>query len=139
MPTLALAVLVSCAGPARTDTTYAKKAVSTMDEARSSVETAIVVLESTERHHLSESYVSTSIAEAEADAASALQGFEAVQPPTDASDVVRSRTSAAVGDAVDVLAEARITARRGHAPVELLSDLRRTARLLDALATSVEP
>ncbi|MGN6694922.1 MAG: hypothetical protein ACTHN0_12180 [Aquihabitans sp.] len=139
LPALAVAVLVSCSGPARTDTTFAKKAVGTVEQARSSVETAIVVLESTDRHHLPEPYVSTSIAEAEDDAASALDGFESVQPPSAESDAVRARTSAVVGEAVDVLAQARITARRGHAPVELLPDLRRSARRLDALATSVEP
>ncbi|HWJ62190.1 MAG TPA: hypothetical protein VNS19_09470 [Acidimicrobiales bacterium] len=133
-----LVILVSCSGPARTDASFSSKAASTADQARSSVETVVVLVESADRHHLPEPYLSTAIAEAEDDAGAALTGFESVQPPSSRSDLVRSRTSEVVGDAVDLLAQARISARRGHAPVELLPELRRASVRLDSLAANVE-
>src|SRR6478609_2487427 len=84
-----LAMLASCTGSARTDGSYASKAASTADQARSSVETVRVVVASADRHHLPEPYVSTAIAEAEDDAGAALTGFESVQPPSAEADLVR--------------------------------------------------
>jgi hypothetical protein len=131
-------LLAACAGPARTDGSYAAKAASTADQARSSVETVVVAISSSVDRPLPSPYLSVTIAEAEDDAAAAEATFESVQPPSEASDRVRARTTAAVGDAVDLLAEARILARRGQPLGDLLPELRRAASRLDELASTVE-
>jgi len=133
-----LLALTSCAGPARTDDSYASKAASTADQARSSVETVIVVVSSGRRHGLPSAYASTSVAEAESDADAGLATFESVQPPSAASDRVRAQTVTVVGDAVDLLARARVLVRRGENPTHLLPALRRSSAELDELATSVQ-
>lgn len=132
------AVAVSCAGPARTVSSFNHKAVATAEQARSSIETVEVVVDSQRRHGLPAGYVSVAVAEAEDDASSALSGFESVQPPSTRSDQVRKRTTDVVGDAVDLLAEVRIRARRGQSLVGFLPELRDAAARLDELTTSVE-
>jgi hypothetical protein len=133
-------VLAGCAGPARTDGSYNSKAVATAEQTRSSVETALVALDALRRHSLPSAYVSVTVAESETDAASALSGFESVQPPSTRSDAVRDDTTEVVGDAVDLLADARIAVRRGASgPVDaLIPELREASSRLDELTRSLE-
>jgi hypothetical protein len=128
----------ACAGPARTDASFASKAAATADEARSSVETVAVVITASEDQPLPSAYLSVTIAEAEEDAVAVESTFASVQPPSAESDRVRERTTRIVGDAVDLLAEARILARRGRPLGELLPELRRASTRLDHLASTVE-
>jgi hypothetical protein len=132
-----LATLTGCVGPARTDDAYRGKAATTLDAVRSSIETGIVGAHAAARHDLPAAYVSILMAEAEDDASAAQATFASIQPPSGRSDGSRRRTLAAAGDAIDLLTELRVTARRGD-----LQDLRRVvprltdaAKRLDDLAT----
>jgi hypothetical protein len=136
----ALAILAtSCVGPARTDHEYAGKAAHTADDVRMAVETDIVGIQAAHRFGLQSPYVSTLLAEADDDATAAQSTFASIQPPSTKSDRVRNLTTALVGDAVDLLDQVRITARRGHmARLQgSVADLERLATDLDELATKL--
>jgi hypothetical protein len=129
----------ACVGPARTDDAYRGKAASMADDVRSSVETAIVGVEGARRHHLQTNYLSVLLGESEEDASANQDTFASVQPPSAASDDVRSETLDVTGNAVDVLSELRIRVRRGEGAelADTLPHLRRMARQLDRLATKL--
>ena len=126
-------MVTSCVGPARTDDAYRGKAATTADHVRSSVETAIIGLQAADRHGLQSAYVSTLLAEAEDDAAASDDTFASIQPPSGRSDQVRREARAVVGEAVDELAQLRITSRRGD-----LSHLEPSVRRLQALASALD-
>lgn len=137
---VALGVAVGCVGPARTEGAYRGKAATTLDQVRSAVETAQAGTGAAGDHDLPNGYVSVLLAEAEEDASAAEDTFSSVQPPSERSDGIRTLTREAIGEAVDVLAELRIEARRGGDLRRLsvhLPDLRRLSLELDELATEL--
>ncbi|HEY4377126.1 MAG TPA: hypothetical protein VGM93_08195, partial [Acidimicrobiales bacterium] len=132
-------VLVGCVGPSRTETDYRRKAATTLDRVRSAVETTILGIEATERHHLPAAYVSVLLAEAEDDASAVDGTFRSIQPPDEHSDALHKQATDLVSDAVDDLAQARIVARRGDlaALSPLLKGLRATAARLQQMSDRV--
>jgi hypothetical protein len=79
-------------------------------------------------------YLSRLVAEAEEDALGAQQAFDAVQPPSATDDTVHDHLDDLLTDALDLLREARLAARRGElAHVASLSGkLSKAADALDA-------
>jgi hypothetical protein len=128
-----------CVGPARTDPSYRSKAWTTVDQVHGAVETALLVIDGAHRHGLPSAFVSVAIADAEQDAVAAQETFESIQPPSQASDRVRERTTSAVDEAVTDLTALRIGTRRGEvdrlAPVA--EELRSQARALQALSDAL--
>lgn len=135
---LALAV-TGCVGPARTDPSYRSKAWTTVDQVHSAVETALLVVDGAHRHGLPSAYVSVAIADAEEDALAAQEAFESIQPPSEASDRLRERTTSALDEAVADLTALRIGTRRGDVGrlAPMADDLRTQARALQALSDAL--
>lgn len=136
---IALAGLVACVGPARTDASYRGKAATTLDQVLSAVETAQVGVASAGRHDLPAAYVSVLLAEAEDDASAADATFASIQPPSGEADDVRDLTGEVIDRAVDALATLRIEARRGDLDrlATHLPELRRVADELERTATEL--
>jgi hypothetical protein len=138
---LAGALLVGCTshpvGPARTDSSYEAKARTTAESARSSVETAILVVRAFRDGDAIGTYAGTVLSDEE-EALSGVQGtFASIQPPSARSDEVHDELDDLMSDGLDHVREARVAVRRGdgRAAGELLPDLGRDA---EALAAFVE-
>jgi len=126
----------ACVGPARTEDDFDRKARTTADEVRSAVQTALLVVEATDVHHLNPQYVSVVVGESEDDASAIESAFASIQPPDAHADSVRRALLAIVAQATDGLADLRIEVRRGH--LDHLGDrtkaLETTADRLDAFS-----
>ena len=105
-------MLGGCVGHSRTDEDYGRKAARTVEVAESSVQTVLFTVDAIDEDKAFGPYLGRVIGQAEADASAALDSFSVVQPPSTEADDVRSEVSELVGDAVDLLAEARIAIRR---------------------------
>ena len=110
----AAAACVQPVGPARTADDYELKAKDTAETVLSAVGTAELVVDVATRDRAFPPYVSVSLSEAESEAEAALSTFESIQPPGTgtSSDRLRDDLTELAGDAVDVLADSRIAARR---------------------------
>ncbi|MFL6203779.1 MAG: hypothetical protein ACJ739_00365 [Acidimicrobiales bacterium] len=106
------ALLAGCVGHSRTDEDYGRKAAKTVEVAQSSVQTVLFTVDAIDDDQAFGPYLGRVIGQAEADASAALDSFSVVQPPSTTADDVRSEVDELVGDAVDLLAEARIAIRR---------------------------
>jgi hypothetical protein len=102
----------ACVGSARGAEDYQHKAVATTEHVRSSVRTVQLAVQAAAEDDAFGPYLARVISQAEDDAGSALNGFETIQPPGDASDELRDAVSQLASDAIDVLGEARIAVRR---------------------------
>jgi len=129
-------VLAGCVGHSRTDDDYRRKATKTVEVASSSAQTVLVAVDVIEDKGAFDPYLGRVIGQAEEDTASALDSFGVVQPPSTASDEVRDEVDRLVGDALDLLAEARIAVRRGDAEsvAALRPELEDTVAALDRFA-----
>ena len=135
--TLALLAALSVTGcvqpvsPARTYEEYESKARDTAETTLGSVQT--VRLASDTEDDLIPPYASVLIADAEGDAAGAQSTFEGVQPPGATADRLREELGPLLDEAVGLLADARITARRADLDGlhELDDQLQRVAGRLD--------
>jgi hypothetical protein len=105
-------LLGSCVGHSRTNEDYRRKATNTVDVAASSVKTVLLAVDTIEQDGAFGPYLGRLIGQAEADASAALGGFGVVQPPSTDADAIRDEVNDLVGDAVDLLADARIAMRR---------------------------
>lgn len=119
-----------CVSPSRTDDDYRRKAANTAQAVASSVSTVFAGAEAARDGKVFGPYLSRLVAEAEDDALSAQQSFDSVQPPSGRSDDLHDHLDQLLQDALDVLREARLAARRG--------DLARVAQLRDALSKSAD-
>jgi hypothetical protein len=124
---------MGCVGPARDAADYQQKAVATTEHVRSSVRTVQLAAQAASEGDAFGPYLSRVISQAEDDASSALNGFTTIQPPGEASDELRDEVEQLASDAVDVLAQARIAARRSdsEALVALLEQLRQAGDELE--------
>jgi len=118
------ALLGACVGPARTEDAYRGKAVATAEAMVSAVETGRLAATQGSAGKLWAPTLSVIVAEAEADAVSIEGQFASIQPPSVSADRVRGQVTPLLGQAVDRLAELRISARRGD--LEQVSALART-------------
>jgi hypothetical protein len=111
---LALLAVSGCMTPSRTDRDFELKAGSSAKAVASSVSTALLAVEAARRHHATGNYLSVLLGNAEKDASSVQSQFDGVQPPSVKADAMRARLDALLSQAVDGLAQLRITARRGQ-------------------------
>ena len=122
----------ACVGSSRGDADYRKKAVATTEHVRSSVRTVQLAVQAASDDDAFGPFLSRVISQAEDDASSALNGFGSVQPPSARSDQLRAAVEHAASDAIDVLTQARIAARRSdREALSMLAD--RLVRLGDQL------
>jgi len=120
-------------GPARTDSTYEKKARTTAKSAASSVQSALMAVQTAGRDRAFGPYLSVLLGECE-DAANKAEGtFDSIQPPSAASDRLRGELDGLLTDAVDHLSEVRILVRRGRMADlgDKADGLQQTAQKLD--------
>jgi hypothetical protein len=138
---LAGALLVACTshpvGPARTDSKYEGKARTTAESARSSVETAILVVRAFRDGDAIGTYAGSVLSDEEEGLAGVQGTFASIQPPSARADEVHDELDQLIGDSLEHVREARVAVRRGDgdAAGDLLPDLRRDA---DGLAAFVE-
>jgi hypothetical protein len=112
-------------GPARTLDDYKRKARTTAHDARSAVETVMLLAETAADGNAFGPYTGVSISEQE-DTFAGVQGdFGSIQPPDDRADALRAELNAILGTAMDDIAAVRIAARRGQ-----LADLAEIAKPL---------
>jgi hypothetical protein len=125
-------------GPSRTDEDYGRKATKTVEVAQSSVQTVLLTVDAIDDDGAFGPYLGRVIGQAEEDASAALDAFSVVQPPSTDADGVRREVNELVGDAIDVLAEARIAMRRSDPATVagLRPDLEDTLAALDDFAES---
>jgi hypothetical protein len=140
---LLAALLTGCVqtvSPARTFDDYEHKAKNTAEAVLSAVETARLTARVASDGDAFAPYVSVSMSESEQGAAHAQGVFESIQPPDAQSDRLRDELSKLCTKASDVLAELRISARRGelHRLAEKARPLRRVSHRLDAFITEHE-
>jgi hypothetical protein len=133
---VALLALTSCVGPARSFGSYEGKAGATADDMRAAVETARLAVGVASRGRAFAPYLSVVLAEAEDDASAVEGAFDSIQPPDTRSDRLRGRLDAVLSDAVSILSELRIAARRGkfHLLPRLARPLAGLSGKLDAFA-----
>jgi len=106
------ALLGGCVGPARTSDDYARKASTSIHDCRSAVETARLAVDAATGGRATTAYLSVLLGQAEEEAASIQSTFESIQPPNAAADRLREDVDALLSDAVSLLADLRIAARR---------------------------
>lgn len=130
---LAALLTGACVGSARGATDYQKKAVATTEHVRSSVRTVQLAAQAAEEDDAFGPYLSRVISQAEDDASSALNGFESIQPPSEDADQLRDDVEQVSSDAIDLLAQARIAARRSNHDdlAGLMDQLQQTGDQLD--------
>jgi hypothetical protein len=121
---LVLIATAGCVGPARTSTSYKKKAEHSASEARSAVETGRLAARAATRGKAFGPYLSVLLAGAERSASDVQTTFDSIQPPDSRSDQLRQQLDDLLTAAVSGLSELRIAARRGE---------------LDELAGKAEP
>jgi outer membrane murein-binding lipoprotein Lpp len=110
---LGLLVLGGCVGPARTSDDYTRKASTSVHDVRSAVETARLGVDAAAGDRASGPYLSVLLSGAEEQASSVQSTFDSIQPPNQAADRVRDDVDGLLGQAVSVLGDVRIAARRG--------------------------
>jgi hypothetical protein len=111
---LAVAVLcTACVGPARTSNDYTRKASTSLHDTRSAVETARLGVDAASAGRATGPYLSVLLADAEEQASAVQSTFASIQPPNRDSDRLRDDVDKLLSEAVSVLADLRIAARRG--------------------------
>lgn len=118
---LATSGCVQFVGPSRTDTDYGLKAANTAEAVASAVATAELAVDQATQGRLTQPYAAVILSEAEEAAAGAADTFAGIQPPSTEADDLREELAALVDDAVDVLGDLRIAARRSD--TDALADL----------------
>jgi hypothetical protein len=104
----------ACVAPARTLKPYVADAVTTAEETRSAVQTALVASHSAARGNAFSNYLSTLFGDTEDTAAAVQSSFDSEQPPSRAADRLRNQLDSMLQDAGGVLVALRIHARRGE-------------------------
>jgi hypothetical protein len=110
---MGLLVLGGCVGPARTSDDYVRKASTSVHDVHSAVETARLGVDGVARDRTTGPYASVLLGQAEEQASSVQSTFDSVQPPNRDSDRLRDEVDGVLTDAVSVLGDVRIAARRG--------------------------
>jgi hypothetical protein len=125
-------ILAACVAPASNFAAYEEDAVNTAEAALSAVETARLTVRIADGKAFSPS-VTILLEEAEDDAEGAQSTFGSVQPPDERSDRLREQLDRLLAQAVDVLANLRIAARRDE-----LKSLPSIAEPLESLSEQLE-
>lgn len=133
--------LAGCVGPARTFDVYESRAFNSVESALSAVQSTRMAIRDAVRGDALAAYVAITIQNAEETASTAQGHFDSIQPPDERSDQLRTRTSERLGDAVDLIARARIAARRTDVGALRRLDpaLKDLAGVLDRVLQNLEP
>jgi hypothetical protein len=113
---MALAVVLlctGCVGPARTSDDYTRKASTSLHDTRSAVETARLGVDAASGGRATGPYLSVLLGDAEEQASAVQSTFASIQPPNRDADRLRDDVDKLLSEAVSVLADLRIAARRG--------------------------
>jgi hypothetical protein len=110
---IGLLVLGGCVGPARTTDDYTRKASTSVHDVHSAVETARLGIDAVAGDRTTGPYASVLLGQAEEEASSVQSSFDSVQPPNRDSDRLRDEVDDLLTQAVSVLGDVRIAARRG--------------------------
>jgi hypothetical protein len=130
---VALVVMTSgCVGSARTTSAYQDKAVETASSAVTAARTVLLASEIGDAGQAFATTTAVTVADAETDAASALDAFSSIQPPDASSDAIRQELLPDVQDVLDTIQLVRIAARRAD------GQLTEVAAPLDGLATQLD-
>jgi hypothetical protein len=108
-----LLVLGGCVGPARTTDDYTRKASTSVHDVHSAVETARLGVDAVAHDRTTGPYASVLLGQAEEQASSVQTTFDSVQPPNERADRLRDEVDVLLTQAVSVLGDVRIAARRG--------------------------
>jgi phosphate uptake regulator len=87
--------------------------VATTEHVRSSVRTVQLAIQAAADDDAMGPFLARVISQAEDDASSALNGFDAIQPPSETADDLRDEVDQIASDAIDLISTARIAIRRG--------------------------
>jgi hypothetical protein len=134
------AAVVVCAGcvhplvgPSRTVGDYQKKAAHTAETVRSAVESARLAADVARHGDSFGPYLSVVVGEADQDASGTHSDFDAVQPPGDRADTIRSQLDDLLNNVDTTLSEMRIAIRRDR-----MAEMVRAAAPLQDLSQSLE-
>jgi hypothetical protein len=125
----------ACVGPSRTRTDYERKVANNAEAVVSSIESALLIVETTRADKSPGPYVSLHLSEVEESAHAVETALGAVQPPDPALDSLRSEALTTIGDAADVLEELRLAAYRSelHRLPDIARDLQEPLEHLERL------
>jgi hypothetical protein len=123
-----LVCAVGCSLPATTFEAYRSKAADAAQEVVSQARTAILVSHLDGQDRLLGSAVAVQLRDAEKAAATAVDSFASVYPPTGRADQLRARILPLLERASDAITRMRFEAKRGH-----------TAALLQLRSSLIEP
>jgi hypothetical protein len=132
-----LAVTAACIAPTRTEAAYQAKAGDTAEAVVSAARTVLVTARVAAAGQSFGPTLAVTVADVEADAASARDAFASIQPPDAPSDAIRRHLLPEVERAVGVIELVRIAARRDlldRLPA-IAAPLQPIAARLDRLAT----
>jgi hypothetical protein len=132
-----LSLTTACVAPTRTEAAYQAKAGDTAEAVVSAARTVLLIGRVAAADRSFGTTVAVTVADAEAEAASARDAFASIQPPAASSDAIRRDVLPDVERAVDVIELVRIAARRdqlGRLPA-IAALLKPIAGRLDRFAT----
>jgi hypothetical protein len=130
---IASTVLAGCVGPAGTTSQYKGKARRTPHDAISSLQTARLAVETSERGSMLGFPLRAILQDAEKDFGSVQQTFDSIHPPdTDRADDIRDRLDTILNDGSSTLADLRIASRRNN-QATLLADAAKLQPTIDDL------
>jgi hypothetical protein len=131
------AVLVAgtgCSSSARTDDDYRHKVANTAETLNGVLGTVELTLKVA--HKTPAPYLSVTFAEADDDASATVGNFDAIQPPSAVADRLRDQLDEVMQDAVSMLDDLRIAARRNR--TNELADLAKPLHGLQLKLTKLE-
>jgi hypothetical protein len=111
-----LLVAAGCAhpvGPARTYGKYEGKATTTASAALSNVQTVRLAAEAASKGNAFGPYTGTVVSDAEESLSGLAGTFGSIQPPDGRADDLRDQLAQTLSDALDLVTDVRIAARRG--------------------------
>ncbi|WP_344393824.1 hypothetical protein [Streptomyces vastus] len=106
--------MTACVGGSWSETDYQEKVANAAEAARSSVQTARLVVEAVDEGKALGPYTARALSDAETSLASVATQFGSVQPPTTRSTVLRSEVASLLEECRTALGDLRIAARDGH-------------------------
>ncbi|MFI2435292.1 hypothetical protein [Streptomyces sp. NPDC018693] len=109
-----LLTVTGCVGPAWSETDYREKVANTAQAARSSVQTAALVVEAADAGKAPGPYTARALSDAETALDSVATQIGSVQPPNADSEALRSRLTSLLEQCRTALADLRIAARGGR-------------------------
>ncbi|MGW7357231.1 hypothetical protein ACWGI0_11540 [Streptomyces sp. NPDC054802] len=109
-----LATLAGCVGTSRTGADYEEKVANAAEAARSSVETARLVVTAVEAGKSPAAYTSRTLSDVESAVGTVSTQLGSVQPPTEESNRLRTRITSLLTECHSTLGDLRIAARDGR-------------------------